>query len=51
MVLGKTTLQQIQNETEQSSKLNTLLRRSFQSEQGYMHIEWIKVQNKGEDML
>ena len=38
MVMGKTTLQLIKNKTQQTSKLNTLLHRSFQAEQGHMHI-------------
>ena len=38
MVFGKTTLQQIKNKTEQTSKLKSLLHRSFQAEEDHMHI-------------
>ena len=49
--LGKTTLQPVQNKTEQASKLNTLLLRSFHAEQGHMHIYCIRVQIQGVDMV
>ena len=38
MVLGRTTLQQIKNKPEQTSKLQSLLHRSFQAEEDHMHI-------------
>ena len=38
MVLGRTTLQQVKNKTEQTSKLKYLLHRSFQAEEDHMHI-------------
>ena len=39
MVFGKTTLQQTKNKTEQTSKLKSLLHRSFQAKQDHVYIE------------